>query len=101
MTLTLVDNITRNEYLAQKDFYDLKAKIYEYLINEQGKTEEVANNYVNYSYKDYDCIKFVSLILVELNNQPYFISEVFYGDDGKSIYMLGEYAKIPYMFELR
>lgn len=101
MTLELTNKISRNEYLSNIDFHILKEKVYDYLVNVQGKTEEVANNYVNYSYKAYDCIKFVSMILIELDNQPYFIEEVFYGEDGETIYLLGEYARIPYTFELK
>lgn len=101
MTLELTNKISRNEYLSNKDFYTLKGKVYDYLVNAQGKTEEVADNYVNYSYKAYDCIKFVSMILIELDNQPYFIGEAFYGEDGETIYFLGEYAKNSYAFELK
>ena len=101
MELQLRENITRSEYLTIEGYHTLKNIMFNYLVNDAGKDEVMADTYTSYSYKTFNSIKFVSLILVEIDNQPYFVEEIFYGEDGKSIFGKGEYAGKKYNFELR
>lgn len=100
MKLELCKDITRCEYLEIKDFYFLRDKVYKYLVNEQGKTHSMADTYINFSYKSYNSLKFVNMILIELDNKPYFLSEVFFNRDNSRIFAHGTYAGKDYNFEL-
>ena len=100
MKLELCKEVTRCEYLETKDFYFLRDKVYKFLVNEQGKSHSIADAYINYSYKSYDSLKFVNMILIELDNKPYFINEVFFNEDGSRIFAQGTYAGKKYNFEL-
>lgn len=100
MKLRLCDTVERNEYLSSYDLKELKETIYDYFTNHDGKSDDIVDNYLNYSYKTYDSLKFVSLMLIQLDNQPYFIEEVFYNKDKSKIFMQGEYKKVKYNFVL-
>ena len=100
MELRLCDNVTKNEYLSSYNCKMLRDTFIDYMVHGQGKTLDMARTYVDYSYKTYDSIKFVTGVLVSINNNPYFIEEVFYGEDVLKIYAVGNYAGIKYNFEL-
>lgn len=100
MQLVLCEDVTRNDYLSVEDFNKLKEIVRNYLIETADKDENIADTYVSYGYKSLDCVKFVSLILIELNNKPYFIEEVFYNKSKDRIFAKGEYAGVSYNFEL-
>jgi hypothetical protein len=100
MELRLCDNITKNEYLSSYNCKMLRDTFIDYMIHGQGKTLDIARTYVDYSYKTYNSIKFVSAVLVSIDKNPYFIEEAFYSEDELKIYAVGSYAGIKYNFEL-
>lgn len=100
MELRLCNKVTRNEHLSSYNFKMLRDTFVKYMVDYQGKSEDVARNYIDYSYKTYDSIKFVTSVLVTIDNKPYFISEAFYSEDELKIYALGDYAGKSYKFEL-
>ena len=100
MELRLCENITKNEYLSSYNCKMLRDTFIDYMVHGQGKTEDIARNYIDYSYKTYDSIRFVSGVLVSIDNKPYFINEAFYSEDELKIYAVGNYAGISYKFEL-
>lgn len=100
MELRLCDSVTKNEYLSSYNCKMLRDTFIDYMVHGQGKTLDMARTYVDYSYKTYDSIKFVTGVLVSINNNPYFIEEAFYSEDELKIYAVGNYAGIKYNFEL-
>lgn len=100
MELRLCDSVTKNEYLSSYNCKMLRDTFIDYMVHGQGKTLDMARTYVDYSYKTYDSIKFVTGVLVSINNNPYFIEEAFYSEDELKIYAVGNYAGVKYNFEL-
>ena len=98
--LTLCNEVEQNEYMSTQDLFKIKEDLFNFFTKEMNKSEEIVQNYLDYTYKTYDTLKFVSLMLITLDNQPYFIAEAFYNKDKSKIFMRGEYKKQPYNFVL-
>ena len=100
MKLKLCENVTRNEYLTSYNCKMLRDTFIDFMVHNQGKTLDIARTYIDYSYKTYDSVKFVTGVLVNVDNNPYFIEEAFYSKDELKVYAIGNYAGNKYTFEL-